>query len=78
LVGFAAHPNVYGTVVVGLGCEALEAEKIADAARLEGQQNVAVVIIQNEGGTLRAVAKGARVASVFAQMASQVTREEIG
>lgn len=77
LVGFAAHPNVYGTVVVGLGCEEVEAEKVAEAARQAGQQNVAVVIIQKEGGTLKAIAKGAGYAREFMSQASQVAREEI-
>lgn len=77
LVGFAAHPNVYGTVVVGLGCEELEAEKIAEAARQAGQENVAVVIIQKEGGTLKAIAKGASFAREFMSQASLVPREEI-
>lgn len=77
LVGFAAHPNVYGTVVVGLGCEELEAEKIAEAARKTGQENVAVVIIQKEGGTLKSIAKGASYAREFVSKASLVAREEI-
>ncbi len=77
LVGFAAHPNVYGTVVVGLGCEEVEAEKVAEAARKAGQQNVAVIIIQKEGGTLKAIAKGAGYAREFMSQASQVAREEI-
>ncbi|MHB1654275.1 MAG: UxaA family hydrolase [Desulfitobacteriaceae bacterium] len=77
LVGFAAHSNVFATVVVGLGCEELEAEKIAEAARQAGQENVAVVIIQKEGGTLKAMAKGAQYAREFMGQASQVSREEI-
>ena len=77
LVGFAAHPNVYGTVVVGLGCEEVEAEKVAEAARLAGHEHVEVVIIQQEGGTLKAIAKGAQIARELVGKASQVSREEI-
>lgn len=77
IVGFAAHPNVYGTVVVGLGCEEVAAEKVAEAARQAGQENVEVVIIQQEGGTLKAIAKGSQIAREMVGKASQVTREEI-
>lgn len=77
LVGFAAHPNVYGTVVVGLGCEQMEAERVAEAARRAGHENIEVVIIQQEGGTLKAIAKGAQIARELVGRASQVSREEI-
>jgi len=77
LVGFAAHPNVYGTVVVGLGCEQMEAERVAEAARQAGHENIEVVIIQQEGGTLKAIAKGAQIARELVGRASQVSREEI-
>ncbi|MBN1291125.1 MAG: UxaA family hydrolase [Candidatus Latescibacteria bacterium] len=51
------NPNVYGVVVVSLGCETLRGEHIVEAAQAAGRE-VRFVSIQRDGGTTASVKKG--------------------
>ena len=51
------HPNVGGVVVVGLGCEEISAQVLADRIR-ESRKPVFSLEIQKTGGTSRAIAQG--------------------
>lgn len=74
LAGFAANPNVYGTLVVSLGCETCQANIVGDAIRKLTNKPLHTVIIQQEGGTLKAVEKGVRYAKQLVEEASAVQR----
>ncbi|SFF63689.1 altronate dehydratase large subunit [Planifilum fulgidum] len=76
-VGMGTHPNVYGVVVMGLGCETHQARSVADEIAKSGKP-VEVVSIQDHGGTLGAIAQAARIASRMVQDASALTREPFG
>ncbi|WP_261133578.1 UxaA family hydrolase [Bacillus sp. Marseille-Q3570] len=67
--GIGKNPNVYGVVVLGLGCETHQARSVADDIRESGKP-VEVVSIQDHGGTLSAIAEGAKVAVRMVQEAS--------
>lgn len=73
-VGMGANPNVYGVVVLGLGCETHQARSVADELAKTGKP-VEVVSIQDHGGTLMAIAEGARIAARMVQEASAQIRE---
>ncbi|RKD22935.1 carbohydrate hydrolase [Ammoniphilus oxalaticus] len=73
-VGIGANPNVYGVVVLGLGCETHQARSVADELAKTGKP-VEVVSIQDHGGTLMAVAQGAKIATQMVQDASAQMRE---
>ena len=75
--GFAANPNIYATVLVGLGCEGCTPEKMADAIRAKTNKPLEVVVIQDEGGTVNAINKAVKAARKFVQEASLVKKEEI-
>ena len=75
--GFAANPNIYATVLVGLGCEGCTSEKMADAIREKTNKPLEVVVIQDEGGTVNAINKAVKAARKFVQEASLVKKEEI-
>jgi altronate dehydratase large subunit len=75
LGGMAANPNVYGALIVGLGCEAVPASTVAQVVRAIGKP-VRELVIQDVGGTLSAIAAGARMAMDLAQEASTVTRQQ--
>lgn len=75
--GFAANPNIYGTVLIGLGCEGCTPDKMADAIREKTNKPLAVVVIQDEGGTVNAINKAVKYAREFVQEASLVQKEEI-
>jgi len=51
------HPNIFGIVIVTLGCEMLRGEILADAARSAGRE-VRLVSIQKDGGTTKSIEKG--------------------
>jgi altronate dehydratase large subunit len=73
-VGLGKNPNVYGVVVLGLGCETHQARKIAAEIAKSGKP-VEVVSIQDHGGTLSAIAEGAKIAAKMVQDASALQRE---
>ncbi|MDP1992928.1 MAG: UxaA family hydrolase, partial [Syntrophales bacterium] len=54
LKGLGRHPNFYGVVVVGLGCERLRARELADSIAAAGKP-VEMLVIQEEGDTLKAI-----------------------
>ncbi|RYL94988.1 altronate dehydratase [Sporolactobacillus sp. THM7-4] len=68
-VGMGTNPNVYGVIVLGLGCETLQALKIADAIEKTGKP-VEMISIQQFGSTLDAIAQGAKKAAQMVQEAS--------
>ena len=66
LVGFGKNPNVGAVLVVSLGCEGIQPEVVADQIR-ESKKPVETVIIQECGGTLGCIAKGAEIAAKMAR-----------
>jgi altronate dehydratase large subunit len=75
LKGLGKHPNFYGVVVVGLGCERFRARELAESIAAAGKP-VEMLEIQEEGDTLRAIEKGITLASRFVEEASRQRREE--
>ena len=68
LIGFGVNPNVGAALVIGLGCEGIQAQQIADEIRKSGKP-VEVVIIQDEGGSVKAEAEGKeKLAALAAQI----------
>lgn len=57
LISFIRHPNVGAVLAVGLGCEYVQPEWLAELAGQEGKP-ASWMFIQNEGGTRPSVAKG--------------------
>jgi altronate dehydratase large subunit len=77
LVGTARHPNVSAALVVGLGCEVIQAAMVAERAA-EGGRRVEHLVIQETGGTPRSVDAGvALVREMLAEAAAQ-QREPAG
>lgn len=75
LVSHGTHPNVYGVVVVGLGCETIRARDIAERIREHcPYKPVHLVVIQDEGGSLNATAAGAAAAREMVIGASMLER----
>ena len=57
LIALIRHPNTGAVFAVGLGCEYIQPEWLADIAAVEGQP-AGWLFIQQEGGTGRSVQKG--------------------
>ena len=51
------HPNLYGVVVVSLGCEFLSGKYVVEAAKSAGRE-ARLITIQSDGGTTASVEKG--------------------
>lgn len=73
--GFAANPNIYGTLLIGLGCETAQASIVADAIKKRTNKPLEVLVIQQEGGTIKTMEKAIRIARKLVLEASLLTRE---
>ena len=76
MAGYAANPNIYGTVVVSLGCENCQMDLVTAAIRERTNKPLEQVIIQEAGGTLKAVEKAVRYAKQMVAEASLLQKEE--
>lgn len=76
MAGYAANPNVYGTVVVSLGCENCQMDLVVEAIRVRTNKTIRQVIIQEAGGTLKAVDIAVRYAKEMVAEASRLQKQE--
>lgn len=76
-VGMGLNPNVYGVVVMGLGCETHQGRSVANEIAKRTNKPVELVSIQNHSGTLQATVEAAKIATKMVQDASMVEREPI-
>lgn len=76
LANLAAHPNVAGVLIVGLGCEVLKNEFIASQAGED--KTIERIGIQQLGGTPKTVAAGIEIARRLVAEAARVERREFG
>lgn len=76
MAGMAANPNVYGTVVVSLGCENCQMDLVLDAIRERTNKPIAHFIIQENKGTIKTIELATRAAQKMAQEAAMLQREE--
>ncbi|ETA80227.1 UxaA family hydrolase [Youngiibacter fragilis] len=75
LIGFGRNPNVGGVLVVGLGCEGIQANIISDGIRDTGKP-IETVIIQDEGGTPNTIEKGVKLLEKIAEKAKEAILSE--
>lgn len=76
MAGYAANPNIYGTVVVSLGCENCQMDLVVAAIKERTNKPLEQVIIQEVGGTLKAVEIAVRYAKAMVADASVLRNEE--
>ncbi len=76
MAGYAANPNIYGTVVVSLGCENCQMDLVTAAIRERTNKPMEQVIIQEAGGTLKAVESAVRYAKQMVAEAALLQKEE--
>ena len=66
LTGFACNPNVYGVVIIGLGCETVPHKVLREKIEAMTKKPVVSFGIQEEGGTLKTIEKATRAARIMA------------
>jgi altronate dehydratase large subunit len=76
LTGFGLNPNVFGVLVVGLGCEELAAEKIAEGIRPSGKR-VEALVIQEAGGSRKTISIGRGIVKEMLADAARLRREPV-
>lgn len=75
LIGHGSNPNVYGVLIVGLGCEVVQAEELA--RRIKEQtlyKEVYFLVIQEEGGIVKTVQKGVELVKKTLQNAQRIQK----
>ena len=75
LTGFACNPNVYGVVIIGLGCETVGHAKLREKIQKMTSKPVVSFGIQEEGGTLKTIEKAVRAAREMAAEAGMQQKE---
>lgn len=75
LTGFACNPNVWGVVIIGLGCETVPHAKLKEKIQAMTSKPVVSFGIQDEGGTLKTIEKGVRAAREMAAQAGLQQKE---
>lgn len=76
IAGMAANPNVYGTVVISLGCEGCQMDLVAEEIEKRTSKPLERFVIQENGGTIATVERATRAAKKMAQDASLLQREK--
>lgn len=77
LTGIAKNSNVSAVLIVGLGCETISVSEVANEVAIS-KKPIETLIIQDSGGTLESIGKGAKIAQKLVDYASQQKREETG
>ena len=76
LIGFGNNPNVFGVLIVGLGCEELAAEEVAKEIRPSGKR-VETIVVQEAGGTKKTISRGRGIVKEMLADAAALRREPI-
>ncbi len=77
LSGFAANPNVYGTLLVGLGCELNSADDMAELISAKTNKPLHKLVIQEEGGTVNTIGRGVKIAQALVSEATACRPEDM-
>ncbi len=75
LTGFACNPNVYGVVIIGLGCETVPHKVLREKIEAMTKKPVVSFGIQEEGGTLKTIENATRAARIMAAEAGMQQKE---
>ena len=62
MAGMAANPNVYGTIIISLGCENCQMKLVTEEIQSRCDKPLKAFIIQECGGTLHTVEQAVRCA----------------
>src|SRR5258706_14189394 len=77
LGGYACHPNFWGVLVVGLGCETNQIPQLLAAQGLGESARLRAFTIQDTGGTTRTIARGIAMVEEMLPPADQVRRQAV-
>ena len=73
--GYATHPNLGGALMVGLGCEVFQIDRMKDEYGLVEGEHFQSMTIQATGGTRKTVAEGVERIKAMLPVAARAKRE---
>jgi altronate hydrolase len=73
--GYATHPNLGGALMVGLGCEVFQIDRMKDEYGLVEGDHFQTMTIQATGGTKKTVAEGVERIKAMLPLAAKAKRE---
>jgi altronate hydrolase len=73
--GYATHPNLGGALMVGLGCEVFQIDRMKDEYGLVEGDHFQTMTIQATGGTKKTVAEGVERIKAMLPIAAKAKRE---
>jgi len=76
LAGFGTHPNVFGVLVVGNGCEQLSAIEIAQEISVTGKRTD-FIVLQDLGSMKKTIALGRKIVREMLEEAARQKREQV-
>ncbi len=77
LAGYARHPNIAGTLVLGLGCETNNVDALLEHEALAVGDKLGAMTIQGEGGTASVIKAGVARLMGMAESANAVKRQPL-
>jgi altronate hydrolase len=77
LAGYMKHPNIAGTVLLGLGCEANQGDALLERHGLKVGENLEFLTIQGAGGSQKALEQGLAAVLRMLPKASDVRRTPV-
>ena len=76
LIGHGTNPNVASVLVVGLGCEQVTAQEVAEGIAASGKR-VEVLVIQECGGIRKTIKMGRKIVRDMVAEAAKIEREPV-
>jgi altronate hydrolase len=77
LAGMVRHPNFSQILVIGLGCETNQSDRLLREAGLESGERIAVLGVQDAGGTAATIEAGCEIIRGWLPGAGQIEREPV-
>jgi altronate hydrolase len=77
LAGYATHPNFWGCLIVGLGCEVNQIDELVARYQLERGARLRTFGIQEAGGTRKAIERGIELINEMLPAANAAVREQV-
>ena len=77
LAGYARHPNFWGVLLVGLGCEVNQLELLLDDNRLTTDAKLRTLSIQETGGTEATINRGVALIKKMLPEANHIKRQPV-
>jgi altronate dehydratase large subunit len=73
LIGLGKNPNIAGLLIIGMGCESITAQYLADEISKTGKIVEALVVL-DEGGLTAALPRGTKIIDLMLRESSQMER----